>query len=252
MSVEPKSGALIKWAMVISVSSKDVPSIDELSTDMLEFSRWFMKNLSVIGEQINVYYDYEASPSCVHHVEPGDEVGVVRAYEAIRVAFPDVIVVLHILPGPNSEEYLWMKRCARRYGLIRQGVLYENAKNRFRNMPLDEVCKNISQWIARSFYIIVHDTEKPMRVGRGCRTLTLKYPMNSKDLVNSVMTVIHGNALLSDEGSETSVRVYGLPTTFNEFSVAQVFMPLQIMSVSVFFIYFKIVNIYFLNFKNIS
>ena len=35
MSVEPKSGALIKWAMVISVSSKDVPSIDELSTDML-------------------------------------------------------------------------------------------------------------------------------------------------------------------------------------------------------------------------
>ena len=28
-------------------------------------------------------------------------------------AFPDVIVVLHILPGPNSEEYLWMKRCAR-------------------------------------------------------------------------------------------------------------------------------------------
>ena len=44
-----------------------------------------MKNLSEIGEQINVYYDYEASPSCVHHVEPGDEVGVVRAYEAIRV-----------------------------------------------------------------------------------------------------------------------------------------------------------------------
>lgn len=62
---------------------------------------------------------------------------------------PEVIVVFHILPAPNSIEHKIMKELADEYDLIRQGVLLENATTYFEECNVKEVLGNMLQWFNR-------------------------------------------------------------------------------------------------------
>lgn len=66
-----------------------------------------------------------------------------------------VLLVIHILPERNSPEYEWMKTLADRYGLIRQGVLVENAVSHFANLDRNMIVENILKWISRRLHEIV-------------------------------------------------------------------------------------------------
>uniref|UniRef100_A0A914RBC1 Uncharacterized protein n=1 Tax=Parascaris equorum TaxID=6256 RepID=A0A914RBC1_PAREQ len=63
-----------------------------------------------------------------------------------------VLLVIHILPRRSSPEYEWMKTLTDRYGLIRQGVLMENAISHFANLDKNMIAENILKWISRRLH----------------------------------------------------------------------------------------------------
>lgn len=101
------------------------------------------------AEAMGLMHAFNKEPSVVLHVNPGSLNDNEAAYSSLQ-QHPDIIFVLHILPSKNSNEYSrrlrmrfvcpssirfvspfvgWMKSLSQRYGLIRQGVLLENAEN---------------------------------------------------------------------------------------------------------------------------
>lgn len=86
-------------------------------------------------------------------IRPPFCLGSLKAFTTLLVYlisdFPEVIVVFHILPEPNSLEYKLMKELADEYDLIRQGVLLEKAITRFEGCDMKEVLGNILQWFSR-------------------------------------------------------------------------------------------------------
>uniref|UniRef100_A0A914XR20 Uncharacterized protein n=1 Tax=Plectus sambesii TaxID=2011161 RepID=A0A914XR20_9BILA len=114
------------WAMVCSIPTTDLTNrLERLRT----FGCWLTKQMTAQAEAMGLMHVFKAEPSVVLPVVPGSLQGNEVAYSNLQLQHPDVIFVLHILPSKNSSEYNWMKSLSQRYGLVRQGVLLENADN---------------------------------------------------------------------------------------------------------------------------
>ncbi|KAE9416406.1 hypothetical protein Angca_000438, partial [Angiostrongylus cantonensis] len=109
--------------------------------------------------------------------------------------FPAVMLVLHILPEKDSPEHGWMRTLSSVHGFIRQGVLLDNALDRFAAVTKNvsdpyTVYRNVAQWIARATNRICLEKNpsfKPydLRVGSG-----KDMPTNMKVDQDTVQTVV--------------------------------------------------------------
>ncbi|CAI4228530.1 unnamed protein product [Auanema sp. JU1783] len=218
-----------KYALFCSVPNADV--LPKLS----EFSTWFLQSLSKEATTIGLYYDFESNPTTIVQIKPGDLEGCAAAYEALNKENPSVQLVLHILPGAYSDEYDWMKSLATRFGLVRQGVLFENALNRFATMKHDEVFKNVAQWISRSLYKLcnsrnIGDRAIDIRVGTS-KVLANVKAYNPQLIQSAVSLVLHGTEP-SVCREESAVSVEGFSSALNEYGVSQLFDNLCVTGVS--------------------
>ncbi|VDK31332.1 unnamed protein product [Anisakis simplex] len=67
---------------------------------------------------------------------------------------------MQILPEKDSKEYQWMRSVTERYGLIRQGIILENALTKFEHSDLSTVIENVLKWISRRLHEIVEAIQK--------------------------------------------------------------------------------------------
>ncbi|KJH40437.1 hypothetical protein DICVIV_13607 [Dictyocaulus viviparus] len=226
----------MRWALVCSVSDGNM--LNTLS----DFAVWFLAEVSKVASKMNIYAKFENRPKAVLHVPVGNFDACSTAYEDIRKNWPAVMFVLHILPKKSSAEYEWMRMLSTVHGFIRQGVLLDNALDKFSTVvsngeDIDSVYRNVAQWIARATSRLCLDknsTYKPydLRVGSG-KVL----PNNVKFDQDAIQTAVH--IVLSSTGNlphlyreEFAVRVTGFPPSLNEFGVAQLFHGLKVTGVS--------------------
>lgn len=191
---------------------------------------------------MNVYARFEEKPKAVLHTPVGDYDACASAYEKTRNNWPSVMFILHILPTKNAPEYEWMRTFSSIHGLIRQGVLLENALDRFSSIFGEggsprEVFVNVAQWIARASSKLCLDKDptcKPydIRVGYGnSQNLNLKFDQSAaRTAVNKVLSGSQNLAIV--HGKESAVRATGFPITLNEFGVAQLFHGLTVTAVN--------------------
>lgn len=140
-----------------------------------EFGQWFTTKVHDYGLKHNQLYNFAPEPVYVAHLNGVEEAaaeglsGVYEVSAGIRRARPPsacflqelsaknphVTFVLHILPHKHSREFEKLKEVTSRLSLIGQGVLLENALNKFSAMDEAAVFHNINQYIARRFAQIV-------------------------------------------------------------------------------------------------
>ncbi|VDN36693.1 unnamed protein product [Cylicostephanus goldi] len=125
ISADEDDALRMRWALVCSVP--DATQVDYLST----FSSWFLAEVTKVAAKLNIYARFEERPKVAMHVPVGDFDACAAAYEKIRLNWPSVMFVLHILPEKNSPEYEWMRSLSTAHGFVRQGVLLENAMDKF-------------------------------------------------------------------------------------------------------------------------
>ncbi|GMR54101.1 hypothetical protein PMAYCL1PPCAC_24296, partial [Pristionchus mayeri] len=220
----------MKWAIVASIPDLAVlPSIQS-------FGSWLAGELTKEGRKIGTQLILEDSPSIVLNVLPGDIGGNCSAYEKIHNEMPGVQLVVHVLPHENSEEYNWMKSLSSRYGMIRQGILLENALTHFESTEKTEVLRNIIQWIARRSAELARGKaglEKPfdLRVGPDDSIVKPSKGMVNDAMVKSVVNgVLHGCDAVD---ADSCVRVSKLPMGIGEYAVASIFRDLSVCGVSI-------------------
>ncbi|CAJ0560536.1 unnamed protein product, partial [Mesorhabditis spiculigera] len=115
----------------------------------------------------------------VHYYAPvNDGVRVAEIYEDIFEKHPSVSLVIHILPFKDSIEYKWMKTLTARYGLIRQGILLENALNKFADLDREMVLGNVAQWIGR-------EALKSSGLGKAAAMSEVSHDLTVKRIVDS-------------------------------------------------------------------
>ncbi|GMT28942.1 hypothetical protein PFISCL1PPCAC_20239, partial [Pristionchus fissidentatus] len=219
----------MKWAIVASISDL------ALLPNIKSFGSWLAGEITSEARKLGTQLTLDTTPSLVATVLPSDLGGNCSAYEKIHKETPSVQLVVHILPHESSEEYNWMKSLAARYGLVRQGILLDNALTHFDNTDKLQVLRNIIQWIARRSAELARGKaghEKPfdLRVGLDDSLVKLAKGMVNEAIVKSAVNgVLHG----TDTGdSESSVRVAGLPHGMGEYAVAGIFRDLSVCAVS--------------------
>ncbi|KAF8366862.1 pid-3 [Pristionchus pacificus] len=223
-------GMAMKWAIVASIA--DLAQLPAIKS----FGSWLAAEITSEARQLGTQLILEPMPSLVTNVLVGDIGGNCAAYEKMHKETPGVQLVVHILPHENSEEYNWMKSLSARYGLIRQGILLENALTHFEGNEKTEVLRNIIQWMARRSAELARGKaghEKPfdLRVGPDEFLVKTKPGMINDAMVKTVVNgVLHG----TDAGdADSSVRVAGLPHGMSEFQVASIFRNLSVCGVSI-------------------
>ncbi|GMT02667.1 hypothetical protein PENTCL1PPCAC_24841, partial [Pristionchus entomophagus] len=220
----------MKWAIVASISDLALlPSVKSFGT-------WLAAEVTKEASKIGTQLILESSPSLVLNVPPADLEGNCVAYERIHKETPGAQLVVHILPHQSSDEYEWMKALASRYGLIRQGVLLENALSHFQSTEKLQVLRNIIQWISRRSAELARGKaghEKPfdLRVGTDDVVVKPAKGMVDETILKAVVAgVLHG----TDGGDgESSVHVSGLPMGTGEYEVARIFRDLTVRSVGI-------------------
>ncbi|KAK6045012.1 hypothetical protein COOONC_17483 [Cooperia oncophora] len=185
--------------------------------------------------------DLRRRPKVVQHVPVGDYDACATAYENIRKNWPAVMFVLHILPEKNAREYEWMRTLSSIHGFVRQGVLLENALDRFASVAKlgndpSEVFANVAQWIARATSKLCLDKDpmyKPYDLRVGSRNaMSLNVKIDQDAMQTAVNTVLSGSPdLLPLHREESAVHVTGFPSSLNEFGVAQLFHGLKVTGV---------------------
>uniref|UniRef100_A0A9J2Q1X8 RRM domain-containing protein n=1 Tax=Ascaris lumbricoides TaxID=6252 RepID=A0A9J2Q1X8_ASCLU len=217
----------IRWAMIDSVADK------ELLPQLTEFGKWLVNILETEGAKKGAHYTFDREPQVVLHVKPGCHDDVDQAYKSILYEYARVLLVIHILPGRNSPEYEWMKTLADRYGLIRQGVLVENAVSHFANLDRNMIVENILKWISRRLHEIVscNGVHSPftLLVGEGSSVQTTNLSMDGVEL--AVQKVLRERVPVNEKVSISSVRVEGFPSVMNRYQLATVFADFIIKSV---------------------
>uniref|UniRef100_A0A0K0DLI9 AAA_11 domain-containing protein n=1 Tax=Angiostrongylus cantonensis TaxID=6313 RepID=A0A0K0DLI9_ANGCA len=189
----------MRWALVCSVHDDSPSFLNTLS----DFASWFLSEVSEAARKMNIYEKFEGREK--------------------MLKFPAVMLVLHILPEKDSPEHGWMRTLSSVHGFIRQGVLLDNALDRFA-----AVTKNVSDpyTVYRSF--------KPydLRVGSG-KDMPTNMKVDQDTVQTVVRTVLAGqrNPPLLHR-SESAVLVSGFPSSLNEFGIAQLFHGLKVTAVS--------------------
>lgn len=222
-----------KWAMVVTVNNLN----DKKRADLREFSEWFIETLRLEGAFIGHYFNYEAAPVTIVETLPGNFDSCTNAYQKIHKEHPQVVLVVHILPQSQSNEYEWMKVLASRYGFVRQGLLYDNCANRFQNVETDQnsVFRNMCQWIYRSGTAIVRNE------GNACGILHGKDPkptfdkvlFNSEDIKDSVFKVLHAEEEPRGADQENMLKISGYPGMLNTFGIAQLLTPYRVNGITI-------------------
>ncbi|VDO61821.1 unnamed protein product [Heligmosomoides polygyrus] len=185
----------MRWAVVCSVHD------ESLVNTLSEFSSWFLEQVTKVASRMNIYARFEERPKAVMHAAVGDYDACASAYESIRKNWPAVMFVLHVLPEKNAREYDWMRTLSSIHGFVRQGVLLENALDRFAEVirngsDPDEVFKNVAQWVARATSKLCLDKDpmyKPydLRVGLG-PIMPINTKMDQDAIQTAVNTVLSG------------------------------------------------------------
>uniref|UniRef100_A0A915C2Q9 Uncharacterized protein n=1 Tax=Parascaris univalens TaxID=6257 RepID=A0A915C2Q9_PARUN len=217
----------IRWAMVDSVADK------KLLPQLTEFGKWLMDILETEGAKKGAHYTFDREPQVVLHVRPDCLVDVDRAYKRIIYEYTRVLLVIHILPRRSSPEYEWMKTLTDRYGLIRQGVLMENAISHFANLDKNMIAENILKWISRRLHEVTScdGVRSPLTliVGDGSSVQSTNLSMDGVEL--AVQRVLRKRVPVNEKVSKSSVRVEGFPSAMNRFQLATVFADFIIRSV---------------------
>jgi len=234
----------MNWAVICSVPK------DEDLGKLKEFGKWFTTNVHKYGIQINQIYNFSEEPTCVTRLESGPEGagdGVASmdvAYENLVKAHPSVSFVIHILPHKNSPEFEKMKHLTCKLSLIGQGVLLDNALNKFSGADEASVFKNVNQYIARRFAQIVdfkHDKRELLMVVRH-QVVPLKGRIgrsyHGEDLHSTVVTVLHSDKVVKlaqtqhdSKHFRNSAIICGLPEHFTRYQVAAIFSRWPVASV---------------------
>ncbi|VDN06734.1 unnamed protein product [Thelazia callipaeda] len=223
------------WVLVCSVPNEDI--IPNLRYNLRSFAIWLTKLLQQKAVEYGCTHRFDKQPKAIFYTTPGNEVEVRKTYSAIHQDYPEVMVVIHILPVPNSLEYRLMKELADKYDLIRQGILLENAINQFEEGNMENVIGNILQWFNRCMSRFVALEEKnrsnfTLLLGQEdhCINLT-SFAMTN--VIESVQKVLHGkdDTVFNNSNMKSVVEVYGYPLCFNEFDIANIFKHYRIVKV---------------------
>ncbi|KAK6101126.1 hypothetical protein QQG55_3395 [Brugia pahangi] len=209
------------WALICSVPDKNsIPSLRE-------FTLWLTRILQEKAVQYGCSHRFDKEPKAVYYTTPGNEKEVRTTYSIVHSDHPEVIVVFHILPAPNSNEYKLMKELADEYDLIRQGILLENAMTYFEECDIKEVLGNMLQWFNRRISQLVALEKKActkfsLQIGERGKHATniISFPMSN--VTAAVEKVLHVKA---------SVEVFGYPASFNEFEIANIFNNFRVIKV---------------------
>uniref|UniRef100_A0A0R3RHJ5 RRM domain-containing protein n=1 Tax=Elaeophora elaphi TaxID=1147741 RepID=A0A0R3RHJ5_9BILA len=216
-----------------------------------EFTVWLTSTLQERAIQYGCSHRFDKEPKVMFHTTPGNEEEVRMVYSTIHSDHPEVMVVFHILPAPNSIEYKLMKELTEEYDLIRQGVLLEKAITYFEGCDVKEVLGNMLQWFNRRFSQLVALEKKTvtkfsLRIGEGGKHTTnvISFPMNN--INTAVQKVLHGkdddvSKNININGirfifwmiisAKASIHVFGYPSSFNEFEIANIFNHFRVAQV---------------------
>ncbi|CAG9538735.1 unnamed protein product [Cercopithifilaria johnstoni] len=233
------------WALICSVPDRN--SIRALR----EFTLWLTSILQEKAVEYGCSHRFDKEPKAVFYTTPGIEEEVRVVYSAIHRDHPEVIIVFHILPMPNSIEYKLMKELADEYDLIRQGILLEKATTYFDGCDVKEVLGNMLQWFNRRISRLIALEKKALakfslRIGEDgkCTTNIISFPMSN--ISTTVQKILHGK---DDDISQNvnvngtififwllisvkaSVEVFGYPSSFNEFEIANIFKYFRVIHV---------------------
>uniref|UniRef100_A0A8R1HYE7 Uncharacterized protein n=1 Tax=Caenorhabditis japonica TaxID=281687 RepID=A0A8R1HYE7_CAEJA len=221
-----------KWAMVVTADGLD----NAKRADLRVFSEWFIDTLRLEGAFIGHYFNYESTPTMIVESETNNFESCTNAYQRIHKENPQVVLVVHILPHTQSNEYEWMKVLAQRYGFIRQGILYENCVQRFQNVDSERnsIFRNMCQWIYRSGTAIVRNEGNSCGILHGLDTKPTfeKVLYNTEDIKDAVFKVLHREEEPRGAELENIVKVSGYPEHLNTFGVAQLLTPYRVNGVT--------------------
>ncbi|TKR93280.1 hypothetical protein L596_007766 [Steinernema carpocapsae] len=234
------------WALICSIKE------DEPTEKFEEFAEWLTEKMAEHSRRMGLYHKFAAKPDCVLRSRINNQNDNAMNYREIHDLHPSVLLVVHILPGENSNEYVWMREFTQRYGLIRQGIQRDNAEKRFEGANLDLVLGNINQWIARRLYQLVTPDKN---VTHGHR-IQVGFPGNNNnsfggsgssssrgyranpahELSSAVSSVLHYDPEMGAHNNifahaDAVCEVTGLPSEFNEFQLAAVFHRYKVKSV---------------------
>ncbi|VDK84967.1 unnamed protein product [Litomosoides sigmodontis] len=221
------------WALICSVPDKD--SICALR----KFTIWLTSTLQEKAVHYGCSHRFDKEPKVIFYTTPGNEEEVRMVYCAIHRDHPEVIVVFHILPTPNSVEYKLMKELTDEYDLIRQGVLLEKAITCFEGCDVKEVLGNMLQWFNRRISRLVALEKKALakfslQVGEGGKHAT-NVSFTMSNISTTVQKILHGkdDDILQNVNVnvKASVEVSGYPSTFNEFEIANIFNNFRVIQV---------------------
>lgn len=228
-----KSDFKSKWAMVVTVNNMNA----EKRADLKDFSEWFIETLRLEGAFIGHFFNYENAPVTIVETEQNSFESCTNAYQQIHKDYPQVVLVVHILPQAQSHEYEWMKVLASRYGFIRQGILYENSVNRFENLDTDRnsVFRNMCQWIYRSGTAIVRNEGNTCGIlhGKDLKPTFDKVLFNSEDIKEAVFKVLHKDEEPRGAELDNIIKISGYPEMLNAFGVAQLLNPFRVNGVAI-------------------
>ncbi|VBB31040.1 unnamed protein product [Acanthocheilonema viteae] len=220
------------WALICSVPDRNsVPSLQI-------FTLWLTSTLQEKAIQYGCSRRFDKDPKVVFYTTPGSEEEVRTVYGIIHRDHPEVIVVFHILPVPNSIEYKLMKELADEYDLIRQGVLLEKAITYFKECDIKEVLGNMLQWFNRRISRLVALENKALtkfslQIGEGGNYTTNMISFSMNNINTTVQKVLHGkdDDISQDTNVKATVEVFGYPSNFNEFEIANVFNNFRVVQV---------------------
>uniref|UniRef100_A0A915PU70 RRM domain-containing protein n=1 Tax=Setaria digitata TaxID=48799 RepID=A0A915PU70_9BILA len=226
------------WALICSVPNKDsVPALRE-------FTLWLTRTLQNEAIQYGFTHRFDKEPRVVFYTTPGNENEIRTTYSTIHKDHPEVIVVFHILPEPNSIEYKLMKELADEFDLIRQGVLFEKAITHFKDCDIKEVLGNIHQWFSRRISRLVALEKKTcgkfsLRIGEEGKHVTNITSFTMNNVAAAVLKIIIESRTHNKEVSievkvsvKAVVEVSGYPSICNEFEIANIFSGFRVVSIT--------------------
>ncbi|VDM74090.1 unnamed protein product [Strongylus vulgaris] len=136
-----------------------------------------------------------------------------------------------------------MRSLSAAHGFVRQGVLLENAIDKFASVAqqgndLFSVFSNVAQWVARATSKLCLDKDpvnKPydLRIGNGA-SMSGNARIEQDAIQTAVNTVLSGSqSLLPLHREESAVIATGFPSSLNEYGIAQLFSGLKVTGVAI-------------------
>ncbi|TKR93362.1 hypothetical protein L596_007834 [Steinernema carpocapsae] len=234
----------LRWALICSIEE------DEPTDKFEEFAEWLTGKMTEHSLRMGLFHKFAAKSDCILRSRINNQNDNAMNYREIHDLYPGVLFVVHILPGDNSNEYVWMREFTQRYGLIRQGIQRDNIEKRFEGANLDLILGNINQWIARRLYqLVTPDKNVPndhrIHVGLSGNSNSFGGNGNSSSRgyranpAHEHTSAVNSVFYYDPEGAHNNIfahadavcEVTGLPSEFNDLQLAAVFHRYKLKSV---------------------